>query len=62
MKLAQKTVSMEEFLKDRLIKLYFKDPKLIKDKNVLEFLDFYLNRREILIVDDYKNRVDSINF
>ena len=62
MKLGEKTVSMEEFLKDRLIKIYFKDPKLIKDKNALEFLVFYQKRKENFIIDDYKNIVNSINF
>ena len=61
MKLYGKTVSMEEYLKDSL-KLYFKDPKLIKDRNVLELLVFYQKRREIFIIEDYKNIVDSINF
>ena len=41
MKLDGKTVSMEEYLKDRLINLYYKEPKLIKDNNVLQFLVFY---------------------
>jgi hypothetical protein len=62
MKLDGKTVSMEEYLKDRLINLYYKEPKLIKDNNVLQFLVFYQKREKIFIIEDYKKSVDSINF
>ena len=63
MELDGKTVSMEEYLKDNLLRGgYIKDPKLIKDKNLLEYLVFYQKRKEIFIIEDYKNTVNSINF
>jgi len=63
MKIGGKTIIIEEYLKDHLIKYYSKNnPKLIKDKNVLEFLVFYQKRKEIFKIEDYKNTVNSIIF
>ena len=62
MEIDGKNVSMDEYLKDNLLKGYIKDPELINDKNILEFLVFYQKRREIFIIEDYKKSVDSINF